>query len=193
MEFSFTMDAGVNKDFSGYHYCCSSYAYFFFCASGLVSAADAVLRVRRVSWRREMLFVLFVWCGFALGTLIYDQWQHNHHFLAFLIGTLCALLNVQVVRERQAFSGPVQIAPEPSRLPRMGRDGSGLSVLTDDLTIDEDAPSSCTSTHKLPSPLDRLRSLSISGFSVSTRSMRSDSYVRCGSQEHIRSTYSADL
>ena len=108
LEFSFTMDAGSNKDFDDYWFCCSSYAYFFFWASGLVAAIDAALRRRRRQKGRGWAVpfgVLVGWLASALGTLIFDAWEHNHHFLAFLVGTLCALLNMLVVREHEAWGG----------------------------------------------------------------------------------------
>ena len=118
LEFSFTMDAGSNKDFDDYWFCCSSYAYFFFWASGLVAAIDAALRRRRRQKGRGWAVpfgVLAGWLASALGTLIFDAWEHNHHFLAFLVGTLCALLNMLVVREHEAWGGkqPARVVVEP--------------------------------------------------------------------------------
>ena len=106
LQFSFTMNSGTNKDYDGYSYCCSSYAYFFFCASGLIAAMDATLRRRkRLRGRGWILLfgVLVGWLVSALGTLLFDSWKHNHHFLAFILGTLCALVSMLVVKEHEAF------------------------------------------------------------------------------------------
>ena len=114
LEFSFTMDAGRNNDVDAYWFCCSSYAYFFFFASGLVAAIDVAMRRRRRRQGRKSLALplglLVGWLASALGTLAFDGWDHSHHFLAFLVGTLCALLNMLVVREREVWRGPEQRA-----------------------------------------------------------------------------------
>ena len=100
MAFSFVMDVGVNKNYHGYWFCCSSYSYFFFCASGQVAAIDAALRRRRMKrghgWAVPFL-ALVGWLVTAIGILLFDAWKPNHHFLAFMVGTVCALLNLLVV------------------------------------------------------------------------------------------------
>ena len=64
--------------------------------------------------------VLVGWLASALGTLIFDAWEHNHHFLAFLVGTLCALLNMLVVREHEAWGAKqrarVVVEPEEAHV-----------------------------------------------------------------------------
>ena len=109
LQFSFTMDAGVNSGFGDYKFCCSSYAYYFFWASGLVAIIDAALRRRRRQkgwgWAAVSFGALVGWLASALGALVFDAWEHNHHFLAFQVGTFCAVLNVLVVREHEAWRG----------------------------------------------------------------------------------------
>jgi len=115
LEFSFTMDAGRNNNADKYWFCCSSYAYFFFLPAGLIAAIDVALRRRRRRKGRGLglpFSLLVGWLTSALGTLSFDSWQHNHHFLAFLMGTLCALLNMLVVREREAWGSELRARVE---------------------------------------------------------------------------------
>ena len=99
LAFSFVMDVGVNRDYHGYWFCCSSYSYFFFCASGQVAAMEAALRQKKKNWV-VAVGVLVGWLVSAIGILVVDAWRPNHHLLAFLVGTLCALLNVASSRTR---------------------------------------------------------------------------------------------
>ena len=99
LAFSFVMDVGVNRDYHGRWYCCSSYSTFFFCAAGQVAAMDAALCRKKRRWEVAS-GVLVGWLVSAVGILVVDSWRPNHHLLAFLLGTVCALLSVASSRTR---------------------------------------------------------------------------------------------
>ena len=89
--FSFVMDAGVNSYYHGHHFCCSSYAYCVFWASAFVALLVCAIRAKWAVASRWGIVLAWALCG--LGILAYDAWRVGHHFLAYFVGTLGAILH----------------------------------------------------------------------------------------------------